>query len=558
MDYINFVLYAALAIITYLLLLAWQRDYPAVIDNALSSAARSTDNSFALELGDANIFPPSALSAEIESPSDAPLQVQDVGDDSNSRFITVETDSLQLTIDLQGGDIVSLSLPKFPKQVDQSSGAFELLHDTIDKTYIAQSGLIGLDNNSSRAVYNAARSSYSMSDSENILSIDLITEAQDGVEIIKRFTFERDSYLITIDFLINNQSQAAWEGAPFAQLRRTTHADPGAANGFMKNYLGFVGTSDSDPYIEIEFEDINDQPMANRMKGGWIGFSQHYFLSAMVPSSNSINDFFTRVNNVGQYFSGFTANTLSVSPGSSASYQFEYYAGPKDSDRLRAVSPNLELTIDYGILGFIATPIHWLLTRINSVLGNFGYSIIVLTILMKAAFFKLSETQYRSTANMRKLAPKMQALKERYAEDKLGFQKASMELYKKENVSLLGGCLPALVQMPVFLALYWVLMESVELRHSPFLFWITDLSVQDPYFVLPLLMGATMLLQSRFNPTPADPMQAKMTKFLPLVMTAFFLTFPAGLVLYWFTSSTLSMAHQWWVTRRIDREMTAC
>lgn len=557
MDYINFVLYAALAIITYLLLLAWQRDYPAVIDNALDSVASTSDGVLALEL--ANFDIPVALVPALNAESTPTLVVQEQTTDnvSGSKLVYIHTDTLTLMIDLEGGDIVHLALPQHRQGADISSGPFELLGTSTNSTYIAQSGIVGLDDNNSRAVYSAASSEYSMQDSENRLSVDLLTEAQDGVEVIKRFTFERDSYLITISFLINNQSQAVWEGAPFAQIKRSSHVDPIAVEGFQKDFLGFVTTSTSDPYIKMEFADIDATPLSTAMEGGWIGFSQHYFLSAIIPSANSTNNFSTRVNDAGHYLAGFVERALVVNPGASTTYQFEYYAGPKDRNRLQEISPNLELTIDYGILSFLASPIYWLLSRINSVLGNFGYSIIVLTILMKAAFFKLSETQYRSSANMRKLAPKMQVLKEKFADDKLGFQKASMALYKKENVSLLGGCLPALVQMPVFIALYWVLMESVELRHSPFLFWITDLSVRDPYFVLPLLMAAAMLLQSTFNPTPADPMQAKMTKFLPLAMAALFLTFPAGLVLYSLTNSTLSMAHQWWVTRSMNRNFVA-
>jgi YidC/Oxa1 family membrane protein insertase len=313
-----------------------------------------------------------------------------------------------------------------------------------------------------------------------------------------------------------------------------------------------------DPYIEIEFDDIDDKGSDTiETTGGWVAFSQHYFLTAWIPDAESLNRMTTRKNGSNQYYGEFTSSAFEVAAGETGIHSIQYYAGPKDQYVLRDISPGLDKTIDYSFLWFIAGPIYWLLSRINSVIGNYGISIVLLTVVVKSAFYKLSETQYRSMAGMRRLMPKMQQLKESYGDDKMKLQKATMDLYKKEKINPFGGCLPMLVQMPVFIALYWVLLESVELRHAPFMLWLTDLSVRDPFFVLPLLMGATMYLQTTLSPAPADPMQAKVMKMMPIMMTLLFLWFPAGLVLYWLTNGGLGILQQWYITRKIDAAYAA-
>jgi YidC/Oxa1 family membrane protein insertase len=287
--------------------------------------------------------------------------------------------------------------------------------------------------------------------------------------------------------------------------------------------------------------------------------SQHYFLSAWIPSIDALNTFSMRRSpqNPSEYIAGFTGPEFTVAPGTELTQQVSFYAGPKDQYVLKEISPNLDLTIDYGWLWFVASPIYWLLTKINALVGNYGWAILLLTVTVKGLFYKLSATSYRSMANMRRVMPKMVQLKERYGDDKMKLQKATMELYQKEKINPFGGCLPMLVQMPVFIALYWVLMESVELRQAPFILWINDLSVMDPFFVLPLLMGISMYAQSLLSPVPADPMQAKIMRFMPVVMTVFFLWFPAGLVLYWLANSVLGIMQQWYITRKIDKEYEA-
>jgi YidC/Oxa1 family membrane protein insertase len=355
-----------------------------------------------------------------------------------------------------------------------------------------------------------------------------------------------------VSFSVNNPTNSDFRANAFGQIKRDAFDDPSSSGGFGRTYLGYVSTNEEDPYIEIDFDDIDDGANSFETMGGWIGFSQHYFISAWVPDSNTVNRYTTRKNNLNQYFGEFTGSAFDVPATSSASYQMQFYAGPKDQYVLADISPNLDLTIDYSFLWFLAAPIYWLLRQLDSLIGNYGLSIIVLTIIVKGAFYKLSETQYKSMAGMRRLMPKMQQLKESYGDDRMKLQQATMELYKKEKINPFGGCLPVLVQMPVFIALYWVLLESVELRHAPFILWLQDLSVRDPFFILPLLMGATMYLQTTLSPAPADPMQAKVMKLMPIMMTVLFLWFPAGLVLYWLTNGLLGILQQWYITRKIE------
>jgi YidC/Oxa1 family membrane protein insertase len=322
----------------------------------------------------------------------------------------------------------------------------------------------------------------------------------------------------------------------------------------MQPFLGAATTTTEDRFKKFSFGDIADEPWKNSYQGGWIAIMQHYFLSAWIPSANQSHTYSTRQTQAGFNIAGFTSSPVIVDPGQTGSYSMNLYVGPKDQYTLAEISPHLELTVDYGWLWWIAQPLFWLLTKIQSFVGNWGVAIILLTVFVKGAFFKLSAASYRSMAKMRKVQPKMQSIREEYADDKQKQSQAMMELYKKEKINPMGGCLPILIQMPVFIALYWVLMESVELRQAPFALWINDLSVMDPYFVLPLMMGASMFFMQKLNPPPPDPMQAKIMQWLPVIFTFFFLWFPAGLVLYWVVNNLLSMTQQFIITRAIDRE----
>ncbi len=570
MDLTKYGLYTALAIVTYLMLLQWQEDYPPTIDDGssslveipqISSAQNSTQGGDDLPSNIPVGTPEVIISDASDTPTVGAVSNPSAAGTTNTEdLISIRTDTFDIHIDLIGGDIVRLALPLYLKQIDVADDPFVLLDNQSGREYVAQSGLIGANgvDSDGRAIYSATSTSYSMGESSDSLDVDLTTTTADGVEVIKRYSFSRSSYLIDISFIVNNRSTESWQANAFGQIKRDAFDDPSDAGGFGRTYLGFVTTMADDPYIEIEFDEIDDSGSDTiETTGGWVAFSQHYFITAWIPDAESLNRMTTRKSGGSQYYGEFTSSAFQVAAGETDNHSIQYYAGPKDQYVLRDISPGLDKTIDYSFLWFIASPIYWLLSRINSVIGNYGISIVLLTVVVKSAFYKLSETQYRSMAGMRRLMPKMQQLKDSYGDDKMKLQKATMDLYKKEKINPFGGCLPMLVQMPVFIALYWVLLESVELRHAPFMLWLNDLSVRDPFFILPLLMGATMYLQTTLSPAPADPMQAKVMKMMPIMMTLLFLWFPAGLVLYWLTNGGLGILQQWYITRKIDAAYAA-
>ena len=476
---------------------------------------------------------------------------------SAGRIIQVRTDTLQLAIDLQGGDIVELALPEHLADIDNPNEPFVLLENNERRTYVAQSGLIGANgiDSQQRARFIAPQSEYSLAPGEDTLIVDLAWEGNNGLQITKRFTFRRGDYLTRISYLVENRGPEPWQGNLFGQIKRDSSAAPSASSGGMglQPFLGAAITQPDERFTKFSFKDMRENPFSEALPGGWIAMIQHYFLSAWIPSPDKTHTYSTRVTAGGDNIAGFVSPTVIVQPGENGELAASFYAGPKDQYRLQEISEYLDLSVDYGWLWWVAQPLFWLLTKIQSLVGNWGVSIILLTVLIKGAFYRLSATSYRSMANMRRVAPKMQDIREQYADDKQKQSQAMMELYRKEKINPMGGCLPILVQMPVFIALYWVLMESVELRHAPFFLWIDDLSVMDPYFVLPLLMGASMWFMQKLNPPPPDPMQAKIMQWLPVIFTFFFLWFPAGLVLYWVVNNLLSMAQQWYITRQIER-----
>lgn len=556
MDYIKYAILAGLAVVSYMLLLAWQEDYPQVAPAPVTQQTVTAEPVGDLPAAISN----TPASADIPVVNTPAASLPATSTSSGNTLITVRTDVLNVTIDRAGGDIVFVSLPEYATRLETPDDHFVLLENAGSRTYVAQSGLIGRNgiDGAQRALYSATATEYQLAEGQNELQVDLTHTDSQGVQVVKRFSFQRSDYLIDISYNINNTTDAPWNANLFGQIKRNNYADPTQTSGFgMASFLGFSTTSPEDNYVKIPFADIDDSVPSHDIEGGWVALSQHYFISVFVPPAETQNSFSFRRNNLNEYIGGFTTPEFTVAPNSSQSQNMGFYAGPKDQYRLAEIAPWLDRTIDYGWLWFVASPIYWLLTQINNFVGNYGWSILILTVMVKGVFFKLSATSYRSMANMRRVMPKMNQLKERYGDDKMKLQKATMELYKKEKINPFGGCLPMLVQMPVFIALYWVLLESVELRHAPWLLWINDLSVMDPYFVLPLLMGVSMYVQFMLNPTPQDPMQAKIMKFMPIVMTVFFLWFPAGLVLYWLANSVLGIAQQWYITRKIDAEYEA-
>ncbi|WP_079204098.1 membrane protein insertase YidC [Pseudomonas sp. CC6-YY-74] len=574
MDIQRSILIVALAIVSYMMVLQWNQDYGQAALPTQTAAVSSTvpslpDTTARAQTASGDDIPTAAPAAESGSISVAPVAVSD-------QLIRVKTDVLDLAIDPRGGDVVELRLPQYPRRQDHPDVPFQLFDNGSERTYLAQSGLIGTsapDKSSGRALWSSDQQSYKLAEGQDQLQVDLKL-SEDGVNYTKRFTFTRGlnpecsaaeqqlkkpgcvdpaSYQMNVSYLIDNQSGQAWNGNMFAQLKRDGSDDPSSTTATgTATYLGGALWTTEESYKKVSMKDIDKKPFKETVEGGWVAWLQHYFVTAWIPEKGSTNQVQTRKDSQGNYIVGYTGPAVQVAPGTQGEVSAILYAGPKLQGHLKTLSPGLELTVDYGILWFLAQPIFWLLEHIHSILGNWGWSIIVLTIIIKLIFFPLSAASYKSMARMRAVAPKLAALKEQLGDDKQKMSQGMMELYKKEKINPLGGCLPILVQMPVFLALYWTLLESVEMRQAPWMFWITDLAIKDPFFILPIIMGATMFIQQQLNPTPPDPMQAKVMKMMPIIFTFFFLWFPAGLVLYWVVNNCLSIAQQWYITRKIE------
>jgi YidC/Oxa1 family membrane protein insertase len=569
MDIQRTLLIGATMLLSFMLLTEWV-DFRAAKEESIASDTRLTappaQSSGAVANTGSEDLPSAstAAAAPTDSIEDIPSVSDSVdastanpADTASANIIQVFTDSLQMAIDLEGGDIVEVALPQFLAQIDDPDTPFILLENNTQRVYVAQSGLIGengIDTNG-RATYRSAQTRYDMGSADS-LQVDLTWSGDNGVTVTKRFSFARDSYVVDVTFIINNQGDARWQGNLFGQIKRDSSPATSSSGMGMQPFLGAATTTPDDRFKKFTFEKMQKEPFRAQLQGGWIAMIQHYFLSAWIPSPEGVHTYSTRVTKSGFNIAGFTSPAVTIDPGASREINTRFYAGPKDQYSLQEISPYLELSVDYGWLWWVAQPLFWLLTKIYALVGNWGASIILLTVLIKALFFKLSATSYRSMANMRRVQPKIADIREQFADDKPKQSQAMMDLYRKEKINPMGGCLPILVQMPVFIALYWMLMESVELRHAPFMLWIDDLSVMDPYFVLPVLMGASMFFMQKLNPPPPDPMQAKIMQWLPVVFTFFFLWFPAGLVLYWVVNNVLSMAQQYVITRQIEKAAT--
>ena len=553
MDIKRTILIVALAVVSYVMVLKWNQDYGQAALPTQNVAASSTTAPALPDTVPGNNASNSAdvpsATADTSTPTETPVA-------ASKDLIHVKTDVLDIAIDPQGGDIAQLRLPLYPRRQDHPDVPFQLFDNGNERTYLAQSGLTGKDGpdarSTGRPVFSTEKKTYELAPGQDQLVVDL-KFSENGVNYIKRFTLKRGLYDVQVTYLIDNESGKPWNGNLFAQLKRDASSDPSSSTATgTATYLGAALWTSAEPYKKVSMKDIDKGSLKETVQGGWVAWLQHYFVTAWIPQKGDNNVVQTRKDNQGNYIIGFTGPTLTVEPGKTAETSATLYAGPKSQGVLKELSPGLELTVDYGILWFIAQPIFWLLQHIHSIVGNWGWSIIFLTMLIKGIFFPLSAASYKSMARMRAVAPKLAALKEQFGDDRQKMSQAMMELYKKEKINPLGGCLPILVQMPVFLSLYWVLLESVEMRQAPFMLWITDLSIKDPFFILPIIMGATMFIQQRLNPTPPDPMQAKVMKLMPIIFTFFFLWFPAGLVLYWVVNNCLSIAQQWYITRKVE------
>ena len=558
MDTQRLILFIALSFISLMLWDAWQLDHGSaghsVQSEPLLTQQADTPAVPALSSQQTSGLPAVAVPENRGAvASVAPVvQAQAAG-----QAIHVETDLLDITLNSEGGDLRRVDLLKHGKNSEQRDVPFRLMNDR-NPFFITQSGIKGAQGSggesypSHSSLYQIQQTHYVLGEGENELRVPFVWEDQrNNIRITKSSIFYRDSYKIDVEYHVENGGSSHWKGGAYAQLLRDDQA-PDAENAFIYTYTGGVAYTSEEHFQKIDFEDMASSPLTRSTDKGWVAMIQHYFLGAVVPHNNQQPTLYSYQPSQGRYAIGAILPAVSVAAGESGDLSIQLFVGPKDQDRLEALAEGLELTVDYGWLTFLAQPLFWILNQIQDVVSNWGFSIILLTILIKLVFYKLSETSYRSMARMRKLSPRLASLKERYGDDRQKMNEAMMKIYREEKVNPMGGCLPILVQIPVFIALYWVLLESVEIRQAPFILWIQDLSAMDPYYILPLLMGGSMLVQQKLNPAPIDPIQQKVMMILPIVFTVFFAFFPAGLVLYWVVNNLISIAQQYYITKKIE------
>ncbi|MCG9702308.1 membrane protein insertase YidC [Vibrio natriegens] len=475
---------------------------------------------------------------------------------ASAKTITVTTDVLTLSIDTFGGDVVHADLNQYSAELD-SADPFVLLKDTQGHQFIAQSGLVGpqgIDlSSTNRPHYNVSADSFTLADGQDELRVPM-TFTANGLEYTKTYIFKRGSYALNVEYdVVNNSGNNATFGM-YAHLRQNLMDDGGSIT--MPTYRGGAFSTEDTRYKKYSFDDMQDRNLSINLADGqgWAAMIQHYFAAAWIPRNEPGTNLYTRViGNMGDI--GVRMPNKTIANGDQAKFEATLWVGPKLQDQMEAVAPNLDLVVDYGWLWFIAKPLHWLLSMIHGFVSNWGVAIILLTFVVRGAMYPLTKAQYTSMAKMRMLQPKLQAMRERIGDDRQRMSQEMMELYKKEKVNPLGGCLPLILQMPIFISLYWALMESVELRHSPFFGWIHDLSAQDPYYILPLLMGASMFMIQKMSPTTVtDPMQQKIMTFMPVMFTFFFLFFPSGLVLYWLVSNIVTLIQQTLIYKGLEKK----
>ena len=539
-------LYFTLFFIIYMIWAQWQLDYGPKPESAV---ATQTDlkNEKSLSLEDI----PQAVTSENTEQLVSPV-VKEV--DTNSERIKVVTDVLEVEIDTKGGDIRRVVLRDYSVTAKNPEEKLVLMTDENINYHVAQSGLVSINKGSApshNAIYRSEQNVYRLAEGKDTIEVPLYWENDSGVTVKKVLTFKRDNYVIDVNYYIN-AGQQIWSGSDYMQLTRSRPVETNG-NAFIRTYTGGVVYNDEIKYEKYDFDDIAEENLNYQLTDGWLAMIQHYFLSAWIPETGKDNLYFSRYNrNKDHYTMGTRTSAITIDAGQTAEINSRLVVGPKLQYELEETAPGLDLTVDYGILTIFAKPLFWLLNAFHELFGNWGWAIIFLTITVKAVFYKLSEMSYKSMAKMRKVAPRIQKMKEQFGDDRQAMSKAMMEMYKREKINPMGGCLPILVQMPVFISLYWVLLESVEMRHAPFMLWLTNLTDKDPYFVLPVLMGISMFIQQKLNPAPVDPIQQKVFQIMPFAFTIMFAFFPSGLVLYWVVNNILSIAQQYVITKRIE------
>lgn len=462
--------------------------------------------------------------------------------------ITISTDTLKVEVNTLGGDIQKVELLKHKDTLD-SNKPYILLQNN-KSIYTTQTGLLGEDMPTHHSLYTTENANYVLNDGSDKLVVKLRSEKEGVTKIL---TFHRNSYLITTTFEIENKTQKQINPSGYFQILRD-ETPPEGASKLLPTYTGPAIFTEKSKFQKVEFSSIekNKAEYPHEAKDGWIAMLQHYFVSAWIPENENQREYYAKEINKGLFAVGTIIPAGSIAPGEIKNISAELYVGPASSN-LNSIAPGLGLTVDYGWLTIIATPLFWILSAIEAMVHNWGIAIILLTILIKLVFFPLSAASYKSMAKMRVVAPKLEKIKKQYSDDREKLNRAMMELYKEEKINPLGGCLPMLIQIPVFISLYWAILSSVELRHAPFFGWISDLSAADPYYILPALMGISMIIQSRLSPAPADPLQAKMMKLMPIVFSVVFFFFPAGLVLYSVINNILSISQQWFITNQLEK-----
>ena len=540
MDNIRLILLTALCLVVLLIWQAWQKDYGTVKAPQIASTQPSPEGP-EKERTDVPAAPTPAATPPGTTQPDAPLS-------DPAQLIHVRTDVLDVVINKQGAVMEQVKLPTYPVAADRPNEPFVLLQNTPERYFVAQGGFrSNQPAPDHHALYEAKASEYALREGEDQLEVTLRWHSPEGLQVSKVFTFRRGTFLVHLRYEIKNEGTDPWSGRMYAQLQRNTATESG---GMIYTYTGVAVSSPEKRYEKMDYEDMVEIPIERDIAGGWAAILQHYFLGALIPDAKTPYHYYSLVpKDSDRYVVGMLGPELQVPAGGEAVTGIDLYVGPKLQHVLEGLAPGLELTVDYGFLWFFGQPIFWLLEKLHGLTGNWGWAIVLVTVLVKLLFYQLSAMSYRSMAKMKKLTPRMTALRERYGDDKMAMNQALMEMYKEEKVNPFGGCLPILVQIPVFIALYWVLLESVELRQASW-FWIKDLSTPDPYFVLPLLMGVTMVIQYKLNPTPTDPIQQRIMQTLPVVFCVFFAFFPAGLVLYWLANNVLSIAQQWMINRQ--------
>jgi len=558
MDTQRLILFAAFMLLSMSLWQTWQMQVnpPPKTGNTVASGTADnsdTPNQAAIPKNDLPEVP--VNEQQIQSSASAPAIAQQL---NSGQRVSVKTDVFDLEIDTIGGDIRRVALLNYPVDVNKDPNPVVLMNDKSGLFFISQTGLLTASKENNYAPdhnvhYKISKLSFELGE-QSELKVPLSWTSEDGkFTLTKIYTFYPGKYEIAVEHQITNNSEQLWNGHLYRQLQRTNIEQ---SSMFLHTYTGAMISKEVDGFEKIDFPDMLEGNFSRANKGGWIAMLQHHFMGAWIPPQDSAENYYTRVTDKNtadpHYIVGTISSAQQVQPKQTITLKDSLFIGPKLQEQINELAPGLDSTVDYGFLSVIAHPIYWLLAKIQSVVNNWGWSIIFLTIIIKALFYKLSEASYKSMAHMRKVTPRLKAIQEQHKDNSAEKNKAMMELYKKEKINPLGGCLPILVQIPVFIALYWVLLESVEMRQADFMLWLNNLSAPDPYYVLPLIMGVSMFVQQKLNPAPMDPVQAKVMMMLPIIFTVFFAFFPSGLVLYWVVNNLLSITQQWYITRSIE------